>query len=176
MESIETEITNGLDRSSTTDDSYIPSDAKAHVDVMVASRIIGSEVRYQQALQRLISSEAELGLDQAKRIGTEATHTILMAALSTTKTELINVNTTLQATVNALESSNRALTSSNTTLTNSNATLTSNNATLTITNTTLASTNSILTTANAVNADNRKCRHCVYLNNWNCPSCRRNQV
>jgi hypothetical protein len=186
MEVIEAEISNGLDRFSASRE-HISSDAKVHVDSMVASRIIGSEVRYQQALQRLISSKAELNLDQAKRIGAEATHAVLMAALSTAKTELVNVNTTLRNTITALESRYTAVTASNTAMTNalntsnatltaSNRTLTTSNATLTASNATLAASNTALTTANA-NFDNRKCRHCAYSGtNWNCGSCRRNQV
>ena len=115
MESIEADITNELNGHSTLT-GHIHSDAKVHVDLMVASRIIGSEARYQQALQHLVSSKAELGLDQAKRIGTEATHTVLMAALSATKAELINVNAALQTTSTTLANSNTALITANATI------------------------------------------------------------
>jgi hypothetical protein len=144
MESIEAEITHGLNRSSTLRED-IHSDARVHVDLMVASRIVGSEARYQQALQRLISSRAELGLDQAKRIGTEATHTILTAALSGSRTELTSVNTTLQSTSTALATSNAALTRSNTALTNSTTALTNSNTALTSSNTALTRSNTVLT-------------------------------
>ena len=160
METIEADIMHALNRSPGFE-VHNAFDAEMYVDLMVASRIIGSEVRYQEALQHLISSEAELTLDQAKRIGIEAAHAVLTAALSAAKAQLTKANT-------ALIDTKSELTASITTLTKANNTLTANNAALTTNNTTL--------TTSVANSDNRRCRHCSYSTNWSCASCCRTQV
>jgi hypothetical protein len=68
MENIEADIVEELKRASTYDSS---------VDLIVASQIIDSEQLYQEGIQRLTSSGSFPNLAQAKRIGVEATHTIM---------------------------------------------------------------------------------------------------
>ena len=50
------------------------------MDLIVASQIIDSKGLYEEGLQGLINSQAELDLVQSARIGTDAMHSILMAA------------------------------------------------------------------------------------------------
>jgi hypothetical protein len=56
-------------------------DATVHyIDLMVASRIVDSQSLYQQALEGLIKSEPKPTLVQARRIGLDAYHSIIVAA------------------------------------------------------------------------------------------------
>jgi hypothetical protein len=73
MDRIETSILGRLKKASTTE---------TYVDLMVASKIVDSQPLYQQALQGLISSKSKPNLLQARRIGIEAHHAIMEAALS----------------------------------------------------------------------------------------------
>jgi hypothetical protein len=79
MEKIEADIVEELCRASTCDGS---------VDLVVASQIIESELLYQEGIQRLITSNSSLNLAQAKRIGVEATHTIMTALMDEMKQNL----------------------------------------------------------------------------------------
>jgi hypothetical protein len=73
MDRIETAILGRLKKARTTEN---------YVDLMVASKIVDSQPLYQQALQGLISSTPKPNLSQARRIGIEAHHAIMEAALS----------------------------------------------------------------------------------------------
>ena len=73
MDQIETSILGRLKKVCTTE---------AYVDLMVASQIVDSKPLYQQALQGLISSTPKPNLLQARRIGVDAHHAIMEAALS----------------------------------------------------------------------------------------------
>jgi hypothetical protein len=47
------------------------------VNMVVASRMIGSNQLYKDGVQQLISSEIVPNMEQSKRMGVEATHTIM---------------------------------------------------------------------------------------------------
>jgi hypothetical protein len=70
-----------LDRASTTAE---------YVDLMVAAQIVDSDSLYQKALQCLITSYPILGLEQAERIGPQATYAIPTATISNKVAELAN--------------------------------------------------------------------------------------
>ena len=83
MESIETAIINQLKTASTT---------PGYVDLMVASRIVGSEPIYQQALQGLIATTPKPDLVQARRIGVDAHYAVIEASMAALTSALANAN------------------------------------------------------------------------------------
>jgi hypothetical protein len=61
------------------------SNTEENVNLMVAGQIIGSDSLCQQALEALIASDEKPDIMQAKRIGAEAIHAIMMAKLATSE-------------------------------------------------------------------------------------------
>jgi hypothetical protein len=51
------------------------------VDLIIASRIVGSDQLYQNGIQRLISSKSSPELEQSKRMGLEAAHVVMTAVI-----------------------------------------------------------------------------------------------
>jgi hypothetical protein len=100
MDKIEKAILDRLEQAYETD---------TYVDLMVASQIVDSKPLYRQALRGLISSAPKPNLLQARRIGIEAHHAIMEAALSMAD------NATSSATV-TISSLNAAVTASNSAL------------------------------------------------------------
>lgn len=74
MEKIEADIIEVLKKA---------SNYSGFVDLIVASRIVGSEQLYQDGIQRLISSKSSPELEQSKRMGGEATHIVMTAVMDT---------------------------------------------------------------------------------------------
>jgi hypothetical protein len=72
MENIESNVIDELKLTSTYDGS---------VDIVVASKIVDSEPLYQDGVQRVISSTTLPTTAQAKRLGVEATHTVMTKIL-----------------------------------------------------------------------------------------------
>ncbi|PVF93899.1 hypothetical protein CPB86DRAFT_835133 [Serendipita vermifera] len=56
------------------------------IDLIVASKIVNSDEIYQDAIRRLISLNGSLKLEQAKRIGAEATFSIMRAEMKRPRT------------------------------------------------------------------------------------------
>jgi hypothetical protein len=56
-----------------------------YVDLLVAAQIVGSDVSYQKALDALKAAETKPDLAQARRIGAEAIHAIMMANIGSGK-------------------------------------------------------------------------------------------
>jgi len=139
MESIESDLIKQL-KNSTTADGY--------VDLMVASHMIGSDELYQAGLQGLVSSGKLPTVEQAKRIGVEATYAVMTA-----------VHAAEMASLKARHASNAALAS---------ATYQENiNIVVEAHKVALADVNAKVTVAFA-NFNNQKCRHCAQLTNWKC--------
>lgn len=80
METIETFILNRLKQAATT---------AAYVDLMVASRIVGSEPLCHQALKGLIVSHPKPDLVQAMQIGVAPYHAVMTAALHASSTAML---------------------------------------------------------------------------------------
>lgn len=74
-----------------------------HVDLMVAAKMVNSDVLYKEALRRLTSSQARLTLDQAQRVGLEAYFEINEAVVLGLETRLSYANTTITTARIALE-------------------------------------------------------------------------
>ncbi|KIM28610.1 hypothetical protein M408DRAFT_329376 [Serendipita vermifera MAFF 305830] len=72
MEEIEADVINELKKNISMD---------GYVDLMVASQIVGSDELHQTGLKGLISSQTAPNLDQAIRIGVEATHAVMLACI-----------------------------------------------------------------------------------------------
>lgn len=70
MESAEADIIEELKKTSNYD---------GFVDLVVASQIIGSNELYQDGIQRLIASKSLPTLEQAMRMGVEATYNVIMS-------------------------------------------------------------------------------------------------
>jgi hypothetical protein len=70
METIQTEIISRLEKAHTTED---------WINLMLASQLINSKSHYEDALQGLIHSEPYPTLEQARRIGFDATYAIFSA-------------------------------------------------------------------------------------------------
>ncbi|KAG8817362.1 hypothetical protein FRC18_000576 [Serendipita sp. 400] len=87
MEELETKIIQELKNTSSHD---------GFVDLVVASQIVGSEELYQDGLQRLVSAKSAPTLAQSTRMGAQATHTVMMAAMEAA------VTSAKQETVSAL--------------------------------------------------------------------------
>lgn len=73
MEDMETNIIDGM-KKDTSNDGY--------ANLIVASRILGSDELYQAGLKGLTSSGVAPSLAQAKRIGAEATHIAMMKVIT----------------------------------------------------------------------------------------------
>jgi hypothetical protein len=80
MENVEKNILGELNSVSTT---------AGYVDLMVAAQIINSETLYRQVLQSLISSTPQPDLAQSRRIGVEATYSILEAKITNENAALV---------------------------------------------------------------------------------------
>lgn len=70
MELVEEDILSHLKTASTT---------PAYVDLMVGSQIVNPQVLYHQALQGLVNSDASLGIVEARIIGVDAYHAVMLA-------------------------------------------------------------------------------------------------
>jgi hypothetical protein len=92
METITNDIIAELKQTSTYD---------GFVDIVVASQITDSESLYQDGIHRIISSGQTPTQGQSRRMGTDATHTVMMAVMDTLKVEVASVrsemNTKLKA-------------------------------------------------------------------------------
>ncbi|KAG8750253.1 hypothetical protein FRC14_000682 [Serendipita sp. 396] len=72
MEELETKIIQELKNTSSHD---------GFVDLVVAAQLVGSEELYQDGLQRLVSAKSAPTLAQSTRMGVQATHAVMMAAM-----------------------------------------------------------------------------------------------
>lgn len=81
------------------------SDSEGFVDLIVASRMVDSDRLYQDGIQRLISSEIPPTLEQAKRMGAEANHTVMSQIM---ENKIRYLTTTHQTALNQLTTSHRA--------------------------------------------------------------------
>jgi len=79
------------------------------VNLMVASRIVHSQQLYQYALQGLISCTPKPNLSQATRIGVEAYHAIMEAALSAATVTISSLTAAERASSSALAEANAEL-------------------------------------------------------------------
>jgi hypothetical protein len=92
MERIVSDIVEELKENSTYD---------GFVDLVVASQIIDSDALHQDGVQRLVSSGQPPSKEQAKRMGSEATHTVMLSVMDTLKkstaTQIASVRSEMNA-------------------------------------------------------------------------------
>jgi hypothetical protein len=58
------------------------------VDIVVASQILDSKPLYEEGIRRLISSGLSPSTEQSRRLGTDATHTVMMAVIDALRAEM----------------------------------------------------------------------------------------
>jgi hypothetical protein len=134
MDKIEADIIEVLKKTST---------YNGFVDLIVASRIVGSDELYQDGIQRLISSKSSPELEQSKRMGAEVTHIVMTAVIDRLKsTRAAEVQSARSEINNAVSRITSKLDSAIVTFTAG-------------------------ATASASVRSGRHCQFCQRLNNWN---------
>ncbi|PVF93902.1 hypothetical protein CPB86DRAFT_714414, partial [Serendipita vermifera] len=94
MERITTDIIEEL-KTTTAHDGF--------VDLVVASQIIDSPPLYQDGIQRLISSGQSLTKEQANRMGSEATHAVMIAIVNGLRSEVASITLRMNRRVAAIQ-------------------------------------------------------------------------
>ncbi|KAG8816081.1 hypothetical protein FRC19_000588 [Serendipita sp. 401] len=73
------------------------SEYDGFVDLIVASRILDSDELYQEGLRRLLSTKSFPTLEQAERMGTKTTYSVMKVAADATAASSVAVTRDLQA-------------------------------------------------------------------------------
>jgi hypothetical protein len=79
MERITNDIIEELKETSTYD---------GFVDIVVASQILDSKPLYEEGIRRLISSRLSPSTEQSRRLGTDATHAVMVAVIDALRAEM----------------------------------------------------------------------------------------